>query len=128
MTASSRGSNVTFWILQILLAVVYLYFGAAKLAPHNEFWIRLFAKIGVGQWFRYFTGGLEVGCAVLLLIPRTSAIAAVLLAGTMVGAILVRLFVLKSPAGVIVVPAVLLVALLAVIWKRRATLLVLRGS
>ena len=29
-------------------------------------------NIGVGRWFLYLTGALEVGGAILLLIPRTS--------------------------------------------------------
>jgi DoxX-like family len=57
------------------LALVFVYFGASKFGAHVIFWIELFARIGIGQWFRYFTGSLEVICAVLLLIPRTSGIA-----------------------------------------------------
>jgi hypothetical protein len=34
----------------------------------------MFDKIGLGQWFRYVTGSLEVVGALLLLVPRTSAI------------------------------------------------------
>ena len=61
--------------------------------------VAMFEQIGIGQWFRYFTGALEVACAVLLLIPGTSAIGATLLAVTMVGAILTHLFVIGgSPA------------------------------
>ena len=73
---------------------MFLYSGATKFSPHGIFWIELFAKIGIGQWFRYFTGSLEVICAILLLIPRTSAIAAALLACTMAGAVLTHLFIL----------------------------------
>jgi uncharacterized membrane protein YphA (DoxX/SURF4 family) len=100
------------------LALVFLYFGANKLSPHGIFWIELFAKIGIGQWFRYFTGSLEVICAVLLLIPRTSAIAAALLACTMAGAILTHIFTLRDGYAA-VFPAFFLLILIAVAWRRR---------
>jgi hypothetical protein len=34
--------------------------------------VRRFDQIGLGQWFRVFTGALQVGGALLLLIPRVS--------------------------------------------------------
>lgn len=94
--AWNRVLNLTVWVLQGLLALAFLYFGAGKFSPHETFWIELFAKIGIGQWFRYLTGGVEVICAVLLLIPRTSASAAAMLACTMVGAVLVHVFILRD--------------------------------
>lgn len=113
-----RVLNLTLWVLQGLLALVFLYFGASKFSPHGVFWVELFAKIGMGQWFRYFTGSLEVVCAVLLLIPGTSAIAAALLACTMAGAILTHLFILRDGYAA-VFPGFPLLILIAVAWKRR---------
>ena len=106
------------WLLQGLLALVFLYSGASKFSPHGIFWIELFAKVGIGQWFRYFTGGLEVICAVLLLIPRSSRIAAALLACTMAGAILTHLFILRDGYAA-VFPGLPLLILIAVAWRRR---------
>jgi uncharacterized membrane protein YphA (DoxX/SURF4 family) len=80
---------------------------------HGTYWIELFAQIGIGQWFRYFNGGLEMICAVLLLIPRTSAIAAALLACIMAGAVLTHLFILRDGYAAIF-PAFPLLILLAV--------------
>lgn len=119
-TLLGRVFNLTLWVLQGLTALVFLFFGATKFELHQGYWTELFDKIGVGQWFRYFTGGLEVACAILLLIPRTSAISAVLLAATMVGAILVNLFVLRKPPIVNVLPVGMLLTLTLVVWKRRA--------
>jgi uncharacterized membrane protein YphA (DoxX/SURF4 family) len=85
---------------------------------HGTYWIELFAQIGIGQWFRYFTGGLEMICAVLLLIPRTSAIAAALLACIMTGAVLTHLFILRDGYAVIF-PGFPLLILIAVAWNRR---------
>jgi len=119
-TLWGRVLDLTLWVLQGLAALVFLYFGAIKLDRREVFWVELFARIGIGQWFRYFTGGLEVVCAILLLIPKTSAIAAVMLACTMVGAILTHLFVLREPLIVSVFPIGLLLTLTLVAWKRRA--------
>ena len=117
--AWDRLLNLTLWVLQGFLALVFLYSGASKFSSHGIFWIELFAKIKIGQWFRYFTGGLEVICAVLLLIPRTSAIAAALLGCTMAGAILTHLFILRDGHAA-VFPGFPLVILIAVAWKRRS--------
>jgi putative oxidoreductase len=116
-----RVLNLTLWALQGLLALVFLFSGASKFNPHEIFWRELFANIGIGQWFRYFTGGLEVICAVLLLIPKTSAIAAALLACTMASAILTHLFVLRDGYAA-VFPGLPLLILIAVAWSRRSAL------
>lgn len=77
--------------------------------------VQMFDAIGVGQWFRYVTGGLEVGSAILLLIPGLAGFGAVLLACTMVGAILTHLTVLHSPPTG---PVILLVLAAIVLWGR----------
>src|SRR5712692_2425015 len=104
--------NVTLWILQILTAAMFLFAGGAQLAGSAQV-VAVFDTIGLGQWFRYFTGGVEVTGAILLLIPKASALGAALLAATMVGAIVTHLFVIGgSPA----VPFVLFVVTAIVAW------------
>jgi putative oxidoreductase len=109
--------NLTLWILQGILALAFLYFGAGKVGGHEAFWIELFDKIGIGQWFRYFTGAIEMVCAVLLLIPRTAGIAAALLACTMAGAVLTHLFILRDGYACIF-PALPLLIFTGIAWKR----------
>lgn len=111
--------NLTLWVLQGLLALLFLYSGASKFSPHELYWTELFAKIGFGQWFCYFTGGLEVICAVLLLIPKTSAVAAALLACTMIGAVLTHFFILRDGYATLL-PGFPLLLLVAIAWKRRS--------
>jgi uncharacterized membrane protein YphA (DoxX/SURF4 family) len=107
--------NVILWILQSLAAVVFLLAGGAKLAG-AAVTIVAFDEIGLGQWFRYVTGGLEVICALLLLILRAAAIGAALLAATMLGAIVTHRFIIGgSPA----IAIALLVIMSIVAWKRR---------
>lgn len=118
----NRVLNLTLWILQVFLAALFLYFGASKLSAHDVFWVDLFAKIGVGQWFRFLTGGLEVTCAALLLIPRTSAISASLLACVMAGAVLTHLMLFRD-GWACVFPGFPLLILVAIAWQRRSSFL-----
>lgn len=104
--AASRPSttlDVAFRVLQLLLAVVFLIAGATKLAGAQT-QVETFAKLGVGQWFRYVAGGIEIIAAVLIMVPRTVVIGAALLVGTMTAAIEAHLVVIGgSPLPALVV-------------------------
>ncbi|SIO55908.1 DoxX-like family protein [Singulisphaera sp. GP187] len=118
-----RGANVGLWILQVLLAAAFLGAGGAKLAG-VEMMVEEFRKVGLGQWFRCLTGTLEVLAAVLLIVPRTSGLGALLLAPIMIGAVVAHLVVLKSsPAA----PLVLLALAAVVAWGRRDSIRVILG-
>jgi putative oxidoreductase len=114
----SRAGLVGLWVTQIALAGQFLLAGGSKLAGAPVM-VALFEAIGVGQWFRYVTGLIEVGSAIALLVPSLALFGAVALVATMLGAIATHVFVLGvSPA----VPAVLLLAALVVVWARRGQL------
>jgi uncharacterized membrane protein YphA (DoxX/SURF4 family) len=111
----SRGAEVGLWIVQFLLALVFFIAGAKKIIGNPDM-VRVFAAIGWGQWFRYFTGVIELLGSVMLVLPRLRAFGASLLSCVMLGAILTHVVVLHvSPA----LPAVLLIALLCVLYARR---------
>ena len=117
VTRPSKALNIVIWIVQILAAATFLLAGGSKLAGVEPM-VAMFDKIGLGQWFRYLTGGLEVTGAILLLIPATGTLGGALLAVTMVGAIATHLFVLGGSA----VPAIiLLVVVVTVTWYRWPT-------
>jgi hypothetical protein len=97
--------------------------GICKLLGQPEM-VGLFDAIGVGQWFRYVTGLVELAGAALILIPKTRVIGAGLLAGTMLGAIAIHLLVLHSAPTA---PVVLLALVSVVLWGRRAELAKLLG-
>jgi uncharacterized membrane protein YphA (DoxX/SURF4 family) len=108
--ASSKGRLISLWILSGLVALVFIAAGGGKLAG-TAVMVDLFAKVGVGQWFRYFTGLLEVAGGIGLLFPRYAFYAAILLSIVMVGAIIAHVTVLGgSPA-----PALVLLVLSGII-------------
>ena len=113
---SGKGRAITLWTLSALIALVFLGAGAAKLAGAAVM-VEMFGKVGLGQWFRYFTGFLEVAGGIGLLAPRYAFYAAVLLAIVMVGAIIAEVAVLgDSPAP----PAILLVLSGIIAYLRKA--------
>ena len=92
-SSRSRRGDALLWTLRILLAVLFLYQGVDKFSE-RRLWIRMFDEIGFGQWFRYFTGVVEISGALMLLIPKTTLVAVGLLISTMIGALLVHVFVI----------------------------------
>src|SRR5688572_21361317 len=89
----SAATNVGLWVLQVLTAAAFLAAGFATLSGQPKM-LETFEKVGVGQWFRYLTGAIEIGSAILLLIPRLTPVGAALLLCTMTGAVLAHLLVL----------------------------------
>jgi uncharacterized membrane protein YphA (DoxX/SURF4 family) len=114
-----RLATVALWILQIALAVMLFRAGLSKLIGQPAM-IQLFDAVGLGQWFRYVTGVVEVAGAIMLLLPALAADGALLLTGTMLGAIVTHLTVLHAP---LTAPLRLLVGLLIVLYARRSELI-----
>ena len=102
------------WVIQIALAAMFLFAGGSKLLGAPAM-VDLFTAIGLGQWFRYVTGAIEVSAAVALLIPSAALFGAMLVVPTMLGAVATNLFLGQSPA----MPLVLFLAATAVAWFRR---------
>jgi putative oxidoreductase len=94
------------WTLQGILAAAFLAAGFAKLAG-VPFMVDLFEQIGLGQWFRFATGIVEVTGAVALFVPGLASIAALWLGFTMAGAVTAHLFVLHTSPVAAIVLAVL---------------------
>ena len=113
-TNRRRAVNFALWALQVVLALVFAMAGLSKVFG-DQAMVGMFAAIGVGQWFRFVVGLLEISGAVGVLVPRLSGLAALGLGCLMAGATLTNLFVLgASPA----VPIVLLVVGVLVAWGR----------
>jgi putative oxidoreductase len=106
----TRWKPIAMWGFKGLLAVVFLAAGGAKLYGVPML-VEQFDHIGLGQWFRYFTGLLEITGGLGLLIPSLSGIAATLLGCVMVGATATHLFIIGGSP----IPAIVLLVLCAVI-------------
>jgi putative oxidoreductase len=107
--ARRRVFSVALWALQVLLALQFAMAGLAKVFGDAAM-VEMFAAIGVGQWFRYVVGALEIAGALGVLIPRLSGLAALGLLCLMAGATLTNVLVLSAnpllPIGLLVVSAV----------------------
>jgi len=116
-TSGSTGKlvNVVLWVLQIAAAGMFLMVGFLKLSGNAQL-VGLFEAIGIGQWFRYLTGTLEVLGAFLLLIPRTSGLGALMLAAIMICAVVTHVFIV---GGSPMMAIILLVVMGIVAWGRR---------
>ena len=93
------------------MGMFFISMGSQKFT--EPYWVGVFNTIGMGEWLRYVTGALQVGGALLLLVPRTALLGAAMLAITMLGAMLAWIFYLGSP-GSAVIPGVILAMLLAI--------------
>jgi putative oxidoreductase len=118
VSIGDRRSALGDWIVRGAIAAVFVLFGAEKFpsGPESE-WVGMFQQIGLGQWFRYFTGVVEILGGVLVLIPWTVTIGLALLACTMLGAVVIVAFVLGPFSSVF--PGVFLIGLVVFGLSRR---------
>jgi putative oxidoreductase len=114
-----RASVVLLWVVQIAVAGMFLLAGGGKLAGAAAM-VQLFDAVGIGQWFRYVTGAIEVTSAVAMLIPTLAPFGALALIATMTGAIVAHLFILHTSP---LMPIILLLGAAFVAWKRRDRLM-----
>jgi putative oxidoreductase len=109
--------NILAWMLTIFLLIAFTLAGGVK-RVNNPGMVQEFAQIGLGQWFRYFTGIVEVSGAIGLLIPSVRFWAALQIATVMVGATFTNIAVLHLPV-MARATTVLLGLALALAWLRR---------
>jgi putative oxidoreductase len=79
--AGSSTRTIAVAILRVVLGLAFLAIAAVKLTGSLNT-VQLFADIGWGQWFRYFTGALDLVGGVLVLLPGSAFYGALLLMGT----------------------------------------------
>ena len=104
------------WALRGGVGLVAIMVGWDKF-PTDTMWVQMFQQIGLGQWFRYFTGIVEILGGVLVLIPRAAPAGLALLAVTMAAASLIHIFVLGHP-GNAPITGVFALALGVFAWSR----------
>ena len=96
----------------VAVGLLFIFIGYGKFESRGV-WVRIFEQIGLGQWFRIFTGVVQVTGGVLMIPRRTRTAGAALLACTMLGAAIVDVVIMGSP--IVIVP-LLLLFLIAVVW------------
>jgi uncharacterized membrane protein YphA (DoxX/SURF4 family) len=112
-----RRRGVITWTLRVLVALIFVYEGLDKFGT-RRLWIRVFSEIGIGQWFRYATGVIEILGAGLLLVPRATVIAVPLLVCVLAGAFLVHIFIIGVGVPHSVIVAMLFAAVVTIGWRQ----------
>lgn len=113
-----RAKSVATWAYRIVVALMFIAAGLMKLTG-QPMMVAEFEQVGLGQWFRYFTGALEVFGAVLVLMPRFTARGAMLLLLVDIGAFVAQVTVLHMGWIHTIVTGAILAGL---IWITRRSL------
>ena len=112
---TARWPTALLWTAQIAAAAMFLLAGTLKLTGAAPM-VQVFAAIGIGQWFRYVTGTIEVVSALLLLVPSLAFFGASAMVVTMIGAVLTHFVIIGGNP----LPAIVLLAVTsAIAWVRR---------
>lgn len=82
--------TIVLWVLRLISAVILLQTLFFKFSASEES-VYIFSKIGMEPWGRIGTGVMELIAAILILIPRTTALGALLAIGLMSGALFFHL-------------------------------------
>ena len=112
MSPSTQSDPATNFAIRISVALVFGVTGLDKFLQSPE-WDQVFKAIGWGDWFRYFTGIVEMDGGLMFLLPATTTVGASLLAATMIGAMTFHIAVLRQPANILFPGAYLVGVLLA---------------
>jgi uncharacterized membrane protein YphA (DoxX/SURF4 family) len=115
-----NGKNIGTWILQGLLAAVFLFAGTMKLAGSAQA-VQNFHHFGYGDGFRIFIGACEVVGGLALLIPHITTLASLGLMFVMIGAAYSHLA--ASDGWGAATPAVVLFVLLGIVAYARSHVL-----
>ena len=125
MDRSNRKLNVSLWVLQVLLAMLFMFAGVMKFVMSIE---EMTKQIALPGWFLHFIGIAEILGAIGLVLPgilriRTglTPLAAAALVGIMIGATAVNLKTGQRGAALTTVILGLLLAFVAYKRWRMAT-------
>lgn len=118
-----KKQNIILLVLKLIVAAILvqtLYFKFTA-APES---IYIFTTVGMEPWGRIGSGIVELIAAILLLIPRTSWIGAVLAMGSMAGAIFFHLTklgieVMDDGGLLFILACVVFVFCLIILWSER---------
>jgi uncharacterized membrane protein YphA (DoxX/SURF4 family) len=82
--------NILVWALRLVAAIIMLQtlFFKFTAAPESVY---IFTKLGMEPWGRIGIGSMELVAAILIIIPRTTGIGALIAVGLMAGAMFFHL-------------------------------------
>ena len=126
----SRAQTIASWLLQLAVAGILLQTLFFKFTGAEES-VYIFSRLGAEPWGRIGSGVVELVASLLLLVPSTVTLGAILVLGTMSGAILSHLAILgiavKGDGGLLFGLALTaFTSSLVVLLIRRAEIPVLR--
>jgi uncharacterized membrane protein YphA (DoxX/SURF4 family) len=87
------GKTIFIWIIKLVAVIILVQTLFFKFTGAEES-VYIFTKLGIEPFGRIGSGIVELIASILILIPRTTLIGALLASGTMLGAIFSHLFVL----------------------------------
>lgn len=103
-------NSIFIWIIKIVAVVILLQTLYFKFTGAEES-VYIFSTLGIEPYGRIGSGVVELISSILILIPRTTLLGALLGVGTMVGAIFSHLFVLgievKNDGGALFILAII---------------------
>jgi len=116
-------SHLVSWLLRLIAAGLLLQTLFFKFSAAAES-VYIFGQLGVEPWGRIATGVLELAASLLLLLPRTTVLGALLASALMAGALLAHFFVLgisvQNDGGQLFAYAlIILAAALMLFWIHR---------
>jgi len=111
----SKGKSIASWIIQVLIAGLFLMMGSQKLMGEAEMTAN-FVKWGMPGFMLYVIGTLEVLGAIGLFIPRLAGLAATGLILLMVGALFTHL--IHGEYGIALMPVAVMAMLAVVVYLR----------
>lgn len=127
----TKGQTIISWILQLIVAVILFQTLFFKFTGAEESKY-IFSTLGAEPWGRIGSGVLELIAVILLLIPATVTIGAILSLGAVSGAIFSHItklgIVVKDDGGLLFGLATMVLVLSAVILFIRRTQIPLIGS
>ena len=107
--------------LGLLITLEFLGMGLSGMAKfQGDTWQVMFADWGYPVWFSFLIGGLEMSGALLVLVPRLTSYAAIMLIVIMIGALGTELLIATKLGPVMpIVHIVILSILVFARWQRR---------
>jgi len=88
-----KTKNIFSWLLRLTVAIILLQTLYFKFTGHPDS-VHIFSALGVEPWGRIGLGVIELICAVLILLPKTSIIGMINSLGIIIGAVISHLLVL----------------------------------